>query len=187
MKRIFPDPFPDPRESAVESKGSYIAPTNALPPPPLPQSVASDYSDKQIQDWAERHDIQGSLTDKRCMFTDAASTKPEYVPVFEMAIKQVVAHLDQQGKTYIEIALDPKTKEIAWTFTATTPAMKAVIIDPDGYVVLQFESADDVSKFVTSLVGKIGDAFGMLRHSRRDPHVALKLSDLKGILTLPIL
>jgi hypothetical protein len=30
-------------------------------------------SDTEIEAWAERHDIQGTLTDLRCMFEDAAS------------------------------------------------------------------------------------------------------------------
>lgn len=38
---------------------------------------------------------------------------------FEESLQAVAAHLHQQGKTYIEIGLDPKTKEIGWSFTAT--------------------------------------------------------------------
>jgi hypothetical protein len=42
-----------------------------------------------------------------------------FIPDFETCVKQICAHLDQQGKTYVEIAIDPKTKEIGWSFTAT--------------------------------------------------------------------
>lgn len=40
---------------------------------------------------------------------------------FDTCIKQVAAHLHQQDKSYIEIAVDPKTKEIGWSFTPTPP------------------------------------------------------------------
>lgn len=79
----------------------------------------SDFSDQQIHDWAERHDIHGTPTDLRAMFEDAASMRPEFIPDFETSLKQVCAHLKQQGKTYIEIAFDPKTKEVAHSFTPT--------------------------------------------------------------------
>lgn len=38
---------------------------------------------------------------------------------FDEAVKFVAAHLRQQGKTYIEIAVDPKTNRVAHSFTAT--------------------------------------------------------------------
>lgn len=40
------------------------------------------------------------------------------IPDFETCIKQVGAHIQQQGKSYIEIAVSP-AKEIAWSFTIT--------------------------------------------------------------------
>lgn len=34
-------------------------------------------TDGQIRSWADKHDIQGLLTDLRCMFEDARTTEPE--------------------------------------------------------------------------------------------------------------
>lgn len=48
-----------------------------------------------------------------------------FLPDFVTCVKQLAAHLDQQGKTYIEIAVDPKTKEIAHSFTPTPPTYSA--------------------------------------------------------------
>lgn len=43
------------------------------------------------------------------------------LPDFERCIKQVVVHLSHQNRTYIEIAVDPKTNEIGWSFAPTPP------------------------------------------------------------------
>lgn len=40
-----------------------------------------------------------------------------YIPDFEVVLKMVCAHLEARGQTYVEIAYDPKTKEIGWSFT----------------------------------------------------------------------
>jgi len=50
-----------------------------------------------------------------------------FCPTLETAIRMVGAHIHQQGKFYIEIAVDPKTKEVASTFEPTLPdeAMRA--------------------------------------------------------------
>ena len=40
---------------------------------------------------------------------------------FGESLQAVAAHLHHQGKTYIEIAIDPKTKEIGWSFEPTLP------------------------------------------------------------------
>lgn len=41
------------------------------------------------------------------------------IPDFETAVRMVAAHVHGQGKFYIEIAVDPKTKEVGWTFGPT--------------------------------------------------------------------
>lgn len=42
----------------------------------VPAPCNGSFSDEQILAWAERHDIKGTLTDLRSMFTDAASLNP---------------------------------------------------------------------------------------------------------------
>jgi len=44
-----------------------------------------------------------------------------FCPDFETAIRMVGAQMHHRGKFYIEIAVDPKTKEVAWTFEPTLP------------------------------------------------------------------
>lgn len=41
------------------------------------------------------------------------------IPDFETAVRMVAAHMHGKGKFYIEIAVDPKTKEVGWTFEPT--------------------------------------------------------------------
>jgi hypothetical protein len=50
---------------------------------------------------------------------ERVAAQAEVNATFDTAVKLVAAHLDRQGKTYIEIAVDPKTKEVATSFTAT--------------------------------------------------------------------
>lgn len=40
-------------------------------------------------------------------------------PDFETSVQMVAANIHAQGKFYIEIAVDPKTKEVGWTFEPT--------------------------------------------------------------------
>lgn len=40
-------------------------------------------------------------------------------PDFETTVRMVAANIHAQGKFYIEIAVDPKTKEVGWTFEPT--------------------------------------------------------------------
>lgn len=46
----------------------------------------------------------------------------EFIPHLGTCIKQVAAHLHNRGKSYIEIAVDPKTREVAWSFVASLNA-----------------------------------------------------------------
>lgn len=43
---------------------------------------------------------------------------------FDTAVKYVAAHLRLQGKTYMEIAVDPVTNEIATSFEPTANPLK---------------------------------------------------------------
>ncbi len=38
---------------------------------------------------------------------------------FEEALQALAAHLDRMGRTYIEVGLDPATKQIGYSFAAT--------------------------------------------------------------------
>lgn len=38
------------------------------------------------------------------------------IPDWEDCCKMIAAHLEQQGRTFVTIALDPQTKEIAWDY-----------------------------------------------------------------------
>ena len=40
-------------------------------------------------------------------------------PDFETSVRLVAANMHAQGKFYIEIGVDPKTKEVGWTFEPT--------------------------------------------------------------------
>lgn len=47
---------------------------------------------------------------------------------FGTSVKFVCAHLQEQGKSYLEIAVDPTTKEAAWSFEATElPATRKLL------------------------------------------------------------
>lgn len=41
------------------------------------------------------------------------------IPDWGDCVKIITAHLTSMNKTYVEIAVDPKTKEVAWSFEAT--------------------------------------------------------------------
>lgn len=41
------------------------------------------------------------------------------IPDLETAIRMVACQMHGQGKFYIEIGVDPKTKEVGWTFEPT--------------------------------------------------------------------
>lgn len=41
------------------------------------------------------------------------------IPDWGDCVKMICAHLDNMHKTYVEIAFDPKTKEVAWSFEPT--------------------------------------------------------------------
>lgn len=43
------------------------------------------------------------------------------VPDFETTVRMVAANVHAMGRAYIEIAVDPKTKEVGWSFEPTTP------------------------------------------------------------------
>lgn len=42
-------------------------------------------------------------------------------PDMDTCIRMVAAHIHERGKFYIEIAVDPQTKEVASTFEPTPP------------------------------------------------------------------
>lgn len=41
------------------------------------------------------------------------------IPDFETAVRMVAVNMHTQGKFYIEIGVDPKTKEVGWSFEPT--------------------------------------------------------------------
>jgi hypothetical protein len=41
------------------------------------------------------------------------------IPDFETSVRMVAAHMHGMGRFYCEIAVDPETKEVAWTFEPT--------------------------------------------------------------------
>jgi hypothetical protein len=65
-----------------------------------PAPVQEPVGEKEISAWAERHDIQGTPTDLRSMFEDAASfTTPPAQP----AVPDVIHHTDlSEHPQYIE-------------------------------------------------------------------------------------
>jgi hypothetical protein len=113
-----PITLPDDPKLALQEIASYIrsvrdgrdrAHYQADDPQGLVSELAGYY---QTPEW-----IEGL---KQCAAeAERVAAQSEVNATFDTAVKLVAAHLDLQGKTYIEIALDPKTKQIATSFTAT--------------------------------------------------------------------
>ena len=59
-------------------------------PQPAQRTEQEPVSEKEIAEWAERHDIQGTPTDLRCMFEDAASL---FTPPAQPAIEEDMVSL----------------------------------------------------------------------------------------------
>lgn len=75
-------------------------------------------SNERIKDWAEKHDLQGSMTDLRCIYEDAQTlgdTKPKLVQALRRALDCVSAcasdHKCKAWGDIVRILSAPNDKE----------------------------------------------------------------------------